>query len=64
MYEKEEGKAVVLCMHTILYDITIYLLFCLLGWNDSRNNGAKAVVTGDGAFLDPAGLCYKAFLSP
>eukprot|EP01036_Dinobryon_divergens_P027202 gene27202-35932_t len=26
------------------------------GWNDSRNSGAKAVVTGDGAFLDPAAV--------
>lgn len=25
-----------------------------LGWNDSRNTGEKAVVTGDGEYMDPA----------
>lgn len=51
-------------LHDVLYalSITVYFYFCTvlifvtylfgIGWNDSRNRGEYAVVTGDGEFLD------------
>lgn len=31
-----------------------------LGWNDSRNDGEKAVVTGDGEYMDPEAMAATA----